>query len=163
MALSAKKYDKSWNPRLILADFAPLEQLEWFVEEMTVRDARSLANWVNGNRGKFAYIFASDAQDWYIEYAANVATALCNSDDLDVQSAGLEFLGRTVSQGKRAALMENGGLDGAVSLALGDGENAVAAMALVEEYDSELAEQLETVPDELPFPTLDPPKQARAS
>ncbi|MCH7905446.1 MAG: hypothetical protein IH944_12900 [Armatimonadetes bacterium] len=161
--LSAKKYDKSWNPRLILADFAPLEQLEWFVQEMTERDARSLANWVNGNRGKFAYIFAADGQDWYIEYAANVATALCGSDNEDVQAAGLDFLSRTVPQGKRAALMESGGLVGAVSLALGEGKNASAAMALVEEYDAELAEQLKTVPDELPFPKIDPPKRARAS
>ena len=159
--LTDRKYNDVWTPKLMLADGATPEQLGWFVDEMAERDARKLANWVKGNAGEFSYLFAPDAQDWYMGHAVNVANALCGSGHIEVQAAGLNFLSRFVPQAKRAELMEKGGLVGAVSLALGGGKNAGSAMMVVEQYDAELAEQLKTEPDELPFPDIDPPTRER--
>ncbi|MCH8274986.1 MAG: hypothetical protein IH851_09370 [Armatimonadetes bacterium] len=121
------RYRQCMDPALLIGQSAPKEATAWFIDTMSEMNPSGLASWIKRNPGAFAHLFASDAEEWYLDHGVTVANRLCSSGNNEVAVSGLDFIMRAVPESGRAAFEEKGGLDQAGLLLTADDVELVAA------------------------------------
>lgn len=128
-------YKRCMEPRMIVGASATSRVTDWFVDTFAKKDPKTLANWVKQNHDAFAPLFAPDALDFAIRHAADVANALCASQDPDLRSAGFDFMLNVIPEEKRATFIRSNGLFGLTDALMDGDEKTIGdALAVAEAY-----------------------------
>jgi hypothetical protein len=119
--LSAAKFRKCFDPKLLAGDNASPEATAWYVQRLAEMNKKGLLDSVRNLTAEWKRVLGGTAEDVQVEHVAAVASGMLQSPAEEVRVAGLKLLAE-LPAANRAALVKFGAL-----YALGDSISSKSA------------------------------------